>query len=129
MLSLSFSVFSQKTIHLTDETFKKLVYDYDNETEWKYKGTKPAIVDFYADWCRPCKMIAPILDDLAKEYGNDLVIYKVNTEKARETANAFGIRSIPSILFIPVNEQPQMAQGALPKSTFKKAIKEVLKVN
>ncbi len=120
--------FTQKTVHLTDETFKQLVFDYDKEQKWKYKGKKPAIVDFYADWCRPCKMVAPILDDIAKEYGSKLVIYKVNTEQARKVAAAFGITSIPSLLFIPMNEPPQMAQGALPRESFDKAIGEVLKV-
>lgn len=120
--------FAQKTIHLDDESFKKLVFDYENDMEWKYKGEVPAIVDFYADWCRPCKVLAPILDELAKEYGEKLIIYKVNTEKARKVSAAFGISSIPSMLFIPKSGQPQMAQGALPKETLEKAIEDVLKV-
>jgi len=127
-LSFTNILFAQKTIHLTDETFKKLVFNYDKDTEWKYLGKTPAIVDFYADWCGPCKKVAPILDQLAKEYGNKLIIYKVNTENARKVSAAFGITSIPSILFIPATGQPQMAQGALPKETLVKAITEVLKV-
>ncbi|MCY1721092.1 thioredoxin [Prolixibacteraceae bacterium Z1-6] len=115
-----------KVIHLTTETFKQNVFNYEVNEEWKYEGTVPCIVDFYADWCGPCKKVAPILDDLAKEYDGKIFIYKVDTEKQQELAAAFGIRSIPSILFVPVKGQPQMAQGALPKETFVKAIEEVL---
>ena len=120
--------FAQKTIHLDDDAFKKIVFDYEKETKWNYKGKVPAIIDFYADWCGPCKKIAPILEVLAKEYGNKLIIYKVNTEKARNLSAAFGTSSIPAILFIPVGAPPQMANGALPKETFEKAIKDILKV-
>ncbi len=115
-----------KVIHLTSETFKQNVFNYQANQEWKYEGTVPCIVDFYADWCGPCKMVAPILDDLAKEYNGKILIYKVDTDKQQELASAFGIRSIPSILFIPVEGQPQMSQGALPKESFVKAIEEVL---
>lgn len=114
------------TIQLTTQDFKEKVFNYDIEKEWKYSGTLPAIIDFYADWCGPCKAIAPVLEELAKEYDGQIYIYKVDTEKEQELAAAFGIRSIPSLLFCPMNEQPQMAQGALPKETFKKAIEEVL---
>lgn len=115
------------TIHLTKAEFIQKVSNYEaNPSEWKYLGDKPCIIDFYADWCGPCKVIAPILDELAKEYDGQIYIYKVDTEKEQELAAAFGIRSIPSLLFCPMNEQPQMAQGALPKETFKKAIDEVL---
>jgi thioredoxin len=115
-----------KVVYLSTETFKQKVFNYEVNKEWKYNGDKPAIVDFYADWCRPCKIIAPILDELATEYADDIVIYKVDTEKHKELSAAFGIRSIPSLLFIPVNGQPQMAQGALPKESLVKAIDEVL---
>lgn len=115
-----------EVVHLTTETFKQKVFNYEVNKEWKYEGTTPCIVDFYADWCGPCKRIAPILDELAKEYDGKIIIYKVDTEKQRELSAAFGIRSIPSILFIPAEGQPQMAQGALPKETFVKAIEEVL---
>ena len=114
--------------HLTAETFKQKVFDYEKNNEWKFEGDKPAIIDFYADWCGPCKMVAPILEELAKEYEGNLNIYKVDTEEEQELAAVFGIRSIPSLLFIPLNDQPQMAMGALPKDTFKKAFKDVLGV-
>lgn len=115
------------TTHLTKEDFLAKVANYEqNPTEWKYLGDKPCIIDFYANWCGPCKMVAPILEELSEEYKDHIYIYKVNTEEQEELAAAFGIRSIPSILFCPMNAQPQMAQGALPKNTFKQAISEVL---
>ncbi|MDR2914026.1 MAG: thioredoxin [Tannerella sp.] len=116
-----------KTIQLTKADFLSKVANYEvSPDEWKYLGDKPAIVDFYADWCGPCKMIAPILEELATEYGDSMYIYKVNTEKEQELAAAFGIRSIPSLLFIPMSEQPQMVQGAIPKNSLKEAIDKVL---
>ncbi|MBK3518845.1 thioredoxin [Carboxylicivirga marina] len=114
--------------HLTNETFKEKVFNYSDSKEWKFEGDKPAVIDFYADWCGPCKTVAPILDELAGEFEGKLDIYKVDTEAERELAGAFGIQSIPSILFIPKGGQPQMAQGALPKDTFIRAFKDVLKV-
>lgn len=116
-----------KTIEITKADFLTKVADFENNpTEWKYLGTKPAIIDFYATWCGPCKTIAPILEELAEEYGDSIVIYKVNTEKEQELAAAFGIRSIPSLLFVPMTGDPQMAQGAMPKASFKEAIDKVL---
>lgn len=115
--------------HLTKETFKSKVFDYEKNKEWKYEGNLPAIIDFYADWCGPCKMVAPILEELSKEYDGKLNVYKVDTEAERELAGVFGIQSIPSLLFVPKEGQPQMAMGALPKDTFKKAFKEVLNVD
>lgn len=115
------------TIKLTKADFLTKVANYEaSPNEWKYLGDKPCIIDFYADWCGPCKAVAPILEELAKEYDGQIYIYKVDTEKEQELAAAFGIRSIPSLLFCPIGEQPQMAMGALPKETFKKAIEEVL---
>lgn len=117
------------TINLTKSEFLKKVSDFEtNPTEWKYLGDKPCIIDFYAAWCGPCKVVAPILEDLAKEYEDKIYIYKIDTEVEQDLAGAFGIRSIPSILFCPMGEAPQMAQGALPKDSFKKAITEVLHV-
>ena len=114
-------------IHLTKAEFLSKVANFQaNSTEWKYLGDKPCIIDFYASWCGPCKTIAPILEDLAKEYDGQIYIYKIDTEKEQELAAAFGIRSIPTILFCPVGENPQMAQGAMPKDAFKQAIEEVL---
>jgi thioredoxin len=114
------------TIKLTTEDFKEKVFDYTNEQEWKYKGSLPAIIDFYADWCGPCKMVAPVLEELVKEYDGKLLIYKVDTEKESELAGVFGIRSIPTFLFIPVEGKPMMQPGALPKSAFKQVIDEHL---
>ena len=114
--------------HLTKETFKEKVFDFETEKDWNFKGDVPCIVDFYADWCMPCKMVAPVLEDLSKEYDGKLNIYKVNTEEQQELAAAFGIQSIPSLLFVPLEGKPQMAMGALPKDSFKKAIKDVLAV-
>jgi thioredoxin len=113
---------------LTQETFKDKVFNYEANREWKYEGEKPCLIDFYADWCGPCKMVAPVLEELANEYDGKLNIYKIDTEKERELAGMFGIQSIPSLLFVPITGQPQMAMGALPKETFKKAFKEVLQV-
>lgn len=111
--------------HLTKETFIEKIFDYENSNEWNYKGTKPAIIDFYADWCGPCKMVAPILEEIAKEYDGLIDIYKIDTEAEQELAMVFGIRSIPSILFIPVGDRPQMAVGAFPKDGFIKAIEDI----
>lgn len=121
---------NMEVVHLTKEEFLKRVVDYENNpTEWKYLGDKPAIVDFYADWCAPCKMLAPVLEELAAEYKGRIVIYKVNTEQEQELAAVFGIRSIPTLLFIPMQGGPQMAAGALPKNTLKEAIENVLLSN
>ncbi len=114
--------------HLTVETFKEKVFDYTKDQEWNFKGDKPCIIDFWADWCQPCKMVAPIIDELSEEYKGKVNFYKVDTEAQQELAAVFGIRSIPSLLFCPKGDAPQMALGAIPKETFYKAIKEVLKV-
>ena len=114
--------------HLTKETFLNKVFNYENNKEWKFEGDKPCLIDFYADWCGPCKMVAPILEELAKEFDGEINVFKVNTEEEQELASAFGIQSIPSFLFVPSEGQPQMAMGALPKETFVKAIKDVLHV-
>lgn len=114
--------------YLNVDTFKEKVFDYTANKEWKFNGDKPCIIDFYADWCGPCKMVAPILDELAEEYKGKVDVYKVDTEKEQELAAVFGIQSIPSLLFVPADGQPQMAQGALPKETFVQAFKDVFGV-
>ncbi len=115
------------TVKMTKADFLTKVTDYEsNPEEWNYLGDKPAIIDFYASWCGPCKMIAPILEDLAAEYGDQIVIYKVDTEKEPELAALFNIRSIPTLLFIPLNGQPQLTQGAMSKEQFKATIDKVL---
>ena len=113
---------------LTKATVQEKVFNYEQNKEWKFEGKLPAIIDFWAEWCAPCRMVAPVLEELSKEYEGKINIYKVNTENEQELAAAFGIQSIPSLLFIPVDEQPQMAAGALPKDAFVKIINEVLKV-
>lgn len=115
-----------KTIHLTKEEFLKKVFNYETSTEWKYLGDKPALIDFYASWCGPCKALAPVLEELAAEYGDEIYIYKINTEEEQELAAAFNIRSIPTLLFIPMEGQPQMAMGAMPKNSLKEAIDKVM---
>src|SRR5574344_2127870 len=116
-----------KTIQITKADFLKKVANYEaNPTEWKYLGDKPALIDFYADWCGPCKRVAPILEELAEEYADKIVIYKVNTENEEELAPALGISSIPSLLFVPMEGNPQMAIGGMGKADFKKAIDTVL---
>jgi len=118
-----------KVQQLNAEAFKKLVWDYSKSAdEWVFEGDLPVIIDFYADWCRPCKIVAPILDELAKENKGKIRIYKIDTEKEKELARVFNIRSIPAVLFIPMDDKPQMSVGALPKPTFEQAIREVLKV-
>lgn len=112
--------------HLTLTSFKEKVFDFQNNKEWKFEGDLPCIIDFYADWCQPCKMVAPVLEELSKEYEGQINIYKVDTEDQQELAGMFGIRSIPSILFCPKDSQPQMAVGALPKASFVNAINSVL---
>ena len=109
------------------QMFLDKVFNYTTgATEWKYQGEKTAVIDFYATWCGPCRMVAPILKDLAKEYGDSIVVYKVDTDKEKELSMAMGIRSLPTIVFIPKNGQPQVIVGAADKTTFRRAIDEVL---
>ena len=111
-----------QTIHLTKSEFLAKVADYETSpNEWKYLGDRPAVIDFYASWCGPCKMIAPILEELAAEYGDSIYIYKIDTEKEQELSAAFGIRSIPTLLFVPMEGAPQLAQGAMSKNALKEA--------
>lgn len=112
--------------HLTKQSFQDKVFNYEQNKEWKFEGDLPCLIDFYADWCGPCKTLGPILDELSEEYKGKVNIYKVNTEEEQELAGSFGIKSIPSLLFCPSEGQPQMAQGALPKESLKQTINEVL---
>ena len=112
--------------HLTKETFLTKVFNYEQNQEWKFEGNLPCLIDFYADWCGPCKMVAPILEELSKEFEGKINIYKVDTEAEQELAAAFGIQSNPSLLFCPKDGKPQMAMGALPKQAMTDAINEVL---
>jgi len=118
-----------QVVHLTTQEFKEKVFNYETDKEWKYEGNLPAIIDFYADWCAPCKIVAPILEDLALKYSGKIMVYKVNTENEQELASVFGIQSIPTLLFIPREGQPQAAMGALPRQTFEKVIQDVLLKN
>jgi thioredoxin 1 len=107
---------------LSKQDFLDKVFNYEENSDWSYKGELPAVIDFYADWCGPCKMIAPVIDDLSQEYAGRVSFFKIDTEKEQELAMAFGIQSIPSLLFIPKEGKPQMAAGALPKGTLKEII-------
>lgn len=114
------------TIQLTAEGFKDKIFDYTKEEAWQYKGELPAIVDFYADWCGPCRAVAPVLEELSNEYADKLVIYKIDTDQEQELSMLFGIQSIPTLLFIPVQGAPMAQKGALPKKAFKQVIEERL---
>ena len=119
----------KEVVHLTAQDFKEKVFDYEKGGEWKYEGNLPAIVDFYADWCQPCKMIAPVLEELALEYAGKIVVYKVDTENEQELASVSGTQSIPSLLLIPKEGQPQSVMGALPEQTFEIVINDILLKN
>lgn len=118
--------YAQEVIVMDKALFIEKVFDYENSKEWKYKGDKPAIIDLYADWCGPCRRVAPIMKELAQEYAGKITIYKVNVDKQRELAALFNATSIPLFVFIPMKEQPQLMAGAADKATFKKAIDEFL---
>jgi len=113
---------------LTKDTFLRKVFNYKQNKEWKFEGKLPCIIDFYADWCGPCKMVEPILEEFDQEYRGKLTIYSVDIQSQQELASIFGIRSIPSIFFVPLNGKPQMIVGAVPKNALKKAVKDMLKV-
>ena len=117
----------EKTIHLTKAEFLQKVYNYETSPgTWKYEGDKPCIVDFYADWCGPCRMVSPVLEELAAQYKDEIIVYKINVDKEKELAGVFGVRSIPTILFVPKEGKPMLAQGALPKEEFVKQIDSFL---
>ena len=113
-------------VHLTTAEFKKMVFNYEVNKDWKYEGTQPAIVDFYADWCAPCRQLAPLLEEIAKEYNGKIIVYKVDTEKERELTQNMNISGLPTLLFIPAQGKPQMSMGLIPKETLVKAVNEVL---
>ncbi|MBM4170036.1 MAG: thioredoxin [Ignavibacteria bacterium] len=112
--------------NLTKQTFLERVFNYETNKEWKYEGNLPAVVDFWAPWCGPCRMVGPIVEELSREYKGKVNFFKVNTDEEQDVAGAFGIRSIPSLLFVPMEGQPKMAVGALPKEAFKEAIEKEL---
>lgn len=114
------------TIQLTKSEFQSKVFDFEKNKEWKYEGDIPCVIDFYATWCRPCKMVAPIMEELAGQYKGKIKIYKIDTDKEQELAKAFNISSIPAVLFIPMKGQPQMNVGAMTKADYEKIINEFL---
>jgi thioredoxin 1 len=116
-------------IHLTNDQFKELVFNYEVNKEWKYQGSKPCIIDFYADWCGPCRIMGPRLEEIAKEYSGKIIVYKVDTDKEQMLSANLGIQSLPTLVFIPKNGQPQSSLGVIPKETLVKAINEVLLVD
>jgi thioredoxin 1 len=115
-------------IHLTDDSFKKMVFNYEKNIDWKYEGNRPAIIDFYADWCAPCRQLSPVVEEIAKEYSGKIDIFKVDTEKERMLAQKLGITGLPTLLFIPAKGKPQVTMGVLPKESLVKAINEILLV-
>lgn len=114
------------TIQMTAQDFKERVFNYETAEEWQYQGERPAIIDFYADWCGPCKAVAPVLEELSEQYAGKVDIYKINTDQEQELSALFGIQSIPTFLFIPMNGAPMMQRGALPKNAFQQVISERL---
>jgi thioredoxin 1 len=113
---------------LTTESFKKMVFNYDRNKEWKYEGDKPAIIDFYADWCAPCRQLSPIVEEISKEYAGKIVVYKVDTDKERALAQSLGISGLPTLLFIPADGQPRLSMGFLSKDSLVKGVNEFLHV-
>lgn len=115
-----------KAINLDRKTFIEKVFDFENNEEWNYIGDKPAIIDFWAAWCPPCRQIAPVLEDLAAEYDGEIYVYKVNVDEETNISEAFGIRSLPTILYVPMDGMPQAVMGAAPKAKLKDAVETIL---
>jgi thioredoxin 1 len=113
-------------VQLTNEDFMKMIFNYETNKEWKYEGTRPAIIDFYADWCAPCRQLSPLVEEIAREYSGKIDIFKVDTEKERILTQKLGITGLPTLLFIPAKGKPQISMGALPKESLVKAINEIL---
>lgn len=113
-------------VYLTKESFKEKVFNYEENKEWKYEGTKPAVIDFYADWCAPCRELSPILEEVAHEYGDKIILYKIDTVKEQELAEALGVTALPTLLYIPLEGKPQVRMGMAPKESLKQAIDEIL---
>jgi thioredoxin 1 len=113
---------------LTLQTFKEKIFDFEKSKEWQFNGSRPAIIDFYADWCGPCRMLSPILDRVAESYQGQVDIYKIDTEASPELAALFGIRGIPSILFVPMKGEPAMSSGVMPEESFQQAIRELFQI-
>ena len=115
-------------VYLTNDTFKQMIYNYEKNKEWKYEGTKPAIIDFYATWCPPCRQLSPLVEEIAQEYAGKIVVYKIDTDKERTLSQQLGISGLPTLLFIPLNGRPQASMGFIPKETIVKTINNVLMV-
>jgi len=113
-------------IYLTNETFKQLIFNYEKNKEWKYEGTKPVIIDFYASWCPPCKQLSPLVEEIAQEYSGKIVVYKVDTDKEKILAQHLGISGLPTLLFIPAKGKPQASMGFIPKETIVRTINNIL---
>jgi len=113
-------------VQLSTDGFKKLIFNYEVNKEWKYEGTKPVIIDFYADWCPPCRQLSPRVEEIAKEYEGKIVVYKVNTDKEKALAQSLGITSLPTLLYIPAKGKPQVTLGLIPKEQIVKTINEIL---
>ena len=125
-LTTAFSQKESNVINLTKADFLSKVYNYEKNTEWKYEGSKPCIIDLYANWCKPCRMVAPIVEEIANEYKDRIIVYKIDTDKERELFRFVGIETIPTFIFIPLEGKPAVARGAMPKEEFEKYINQFL---
>ena len=115
-------------INMTNDMFKQLVYNYEKNKEWKYEGTKPAIIDFYATWCPPCRELSPLVEQIAHQYSGKIVVYKIDTDKEKLLSQMLGISGLPTLLFIPLKGKPQASMGFIPKEAIVKTINDVLHI-